>query len=702
MPFFSNYTLQDIIGIFLGVVLFPVIIVIPGYVAGWFLDLFDFRLRQPIVRFQIGLILSISISPILFFLMLRFFSQFFAYGTILVSLILFVAILYHEPRSLSIVNQDRQNNTNRFIKYALWISLGWIVFVTIMLTEFQTGDRLYFNVVAHDFSSRVAIINAITRTGIPPVNPSYFPGHPVYLTYLYYFWYVLCSLIDQVGGKWIDAREAMVASVVWCGLSLMATAALYLRLRNPGGSVKTWKSALRGVGLVFISGADIIPVLMISSVQKADYLEGDIEHWNEQITAWIGSLAWAPHHVAAMIACLVGVMLLLQAQKQSSSDRRTAMIIAGLAFASAFGLSVFVTIVFAIFWGIWLIICLIQKNWGTVLVMLIPAVVGLIAISPFLLDLIGNSNSGSASIPLTIAVRAFWPVGIFIQGYPTLVRNVIYLLALPINYFLELGFFFIAGFLWLQHYSKGIWKQNPFFVAEIIILATSVLVGSFVRSTVILSNDIGWRAWLPGQFILLIWGVDIIERAFNHNPHGKRPLSPYLKGTSSQLKVFLIIGLLTTLMDIVFLRAWPFLVDSDVARIPNSFSMDKQLGKRTFAARQAYEYMNENLPADTVIQINPTDKVDRTIGLYANRQVAISVHTAFGISEQELERKISIVSSIFKEENWRSIDEACNNNFITTLVVNDLDELWNNLADLEKQRAPLYKNQYYAVFRCGR
>ena len=59
-----NFTLQDILGATLAFCLFPLVIVFPGYVVGWALDLFDFRRRQPIVRLGIGIALSFAVSPI--------------------------------------------------------------------------------------------------------------------------------------------------------------------------------------------------------------------------------------------------------------------------------------------------------------------------------------------------------------------------------------------------------------------------------------------------------------------------------------------------------------------------------------------------------------------------------------------------------------------------------------------------------------
>lgn len=700
MQILTNYTLQDVLGTMLAVMVFPVVFVVPGYSAGWLFDLFNFKQRRPLTRFLTGILLSFAISPILFFLIFRFLPRNFIYIIAAAITILFVVILYRTPGSLQIIQLNRQDKPNRQIKFLLWGTLAWIVFLVLFLVEFQSDHRLYYNVVAYDYSTRVAIVNAITNSGVPPINPGYYPGHPVYLTYLYYFWYILCSFVDMVGGKWITAYEAMMASVIWCNLGLMSAVAFYLRLRLPGVGEKIWNSSLAGVGLLLVSGADIIALMVTLTWGVTGGLNGDIEHWNEQITAWVGALSWVPHHAAAMIACIVGVMLYLHARGQNGRQRTSNFVIAGLAFASSFGLSVFVTIVFVICWGIWILFHAFKKDFRLASLMSLSGFIGLLVICPFIADLLGGSGGEASTFPLTLAVRVFRPIAPLMIGFPLWLKNIIYFLALPVNYFFELGFFFYAGMQWYRHNRKS-WQENRFHASEITILVIVLFVGSFVRSTTISSNDIGWRAWLPGQFVLLIWGVDIIDKIINERRAQPQSLLPSLAEPHFVLQLFLIIGLLTTLTDVIMLRVTPILVDSGSVALPNSFSPDTNFGNRTFAARDFYEYLNDHLPDNTVIQINPTDSVDRAIGLYSNQQSAVSVHTAFGIPEQELNDRISRISAMFALTNWFSIDEYCNKYFVDIMIVNDLDPLWKKLDILETQRAPVYKNQYYAAFQCG-
>ena len=66
-----SFTAQDIIGDLMGCLLFPLIVVAPGYVVGWIYNLFHFKNRLPLVRVLISILLSISVCPILIYLSYR-------------------------------------------------------------------------------------------------------------------------------------------------------------------------------------------------------------------------------------------------------------------------------------------------------------------------------------------------------------------------------------------------------------------------------------------------------------------------------------------------------------------------------------------------------------------------------------------------------------------------------------------------------
>jgi hypothetical protein len=673
-----NFTLQDVIGTIAGFFIFPFVLIFPGYVTGWAFDLFQFRARFLPSRLAISLILSVAISPILYYLVISLFS--FNAGLAVTALIAaaFVALLTYEKPAWP---QDGR------WRIFFWASLGWTIFAIFCLVDLQWGNReLYFNVASLDHTTRVSIIDAMTRTGVPPINPSYYPGHYVKLTFLYFFWNVLGSIIDIAGGRLVDARTAFFASVIWCGIALMALIAFYIRLRDGLGGGKVWRRALVGIASLSLSGLDIIPVVAL--MIYANGVIGDLEHWNEQITAWIGSLLWVPHHVAGLIAGCVGMMLALSARGQTRSKQFVALTIAGAAFASAVGLSVWVALLFVLFWGIWMFFLYFQKEQRALLLpMLVTGVVAVILASPFLSGLLSGGSGGASAFPIAMDIRSFRPADAFLDNSSLLWRSLIRLAFLPLNYFLELGFFFLVAFVWLKN-NKGRLRNNPFYFAEVLLLGASFFVGTFTHSTLIANNDLGWRAWLPGQFVLLIWGVDVLE-GFINSPHHHFVLSRKIK---YNLFLLAALGLSTTILDITLLRFAYYL------------SFGSEAGRQIYAARQAYTIINKTLPFDAIVQYNPAGVLNRPVGLYGMRQSAISDRSAYGVPLDEYSAKVAAVSKIFNlesQQSWSPLDALCDEHSINVIVIVDSDLLWKSLDLLEQQRAALYADDYNAVFLCG-
>jgi hypothetical protein len=674
----SNFTLQDTLGTTLAFCLFPLVIVFPGYVFGWVFNLFEFRGRLLHTRFAISLLLSVAINPIFYYLVTSLLSLDAALiVTILIALVFIILSICERP-TLS-------RNWPWFT--LLLIFLGWLVLSIFSLVDLQWGNHeLYFSVTSYDHTTRVSIIDAMTRTGIPPINPSYYPGHYVKLTFLYFFWYILGSMIDFMGGSFIDARTALFASVIWCGLALMAMIAFYLRLRNGRDKAKTWQHAFIGFASLLITGLDILPTLPF--MRYGNGVIGDLEHWNEQITAWVGSLLWVPHHVASLIAGFVGVMLVHSVRGQSRTKQFTALAFSGVAFASALGLSVWVTFVFVLFWGIWMLFLYIQKEQRTLLFpMFIAGVTALLFASPFLSGLLSGGSGGEVgAFPVAFTVRSFSYVDVLLKNSPLLWKILARLIFLPLNYFLELGFFALAAFVWLKSYKDDLCK-NPYYFAEILLLGVSFFIGTFTRTTIVGNNDLGWRAWLPGQFVLLIWGVDVLSQ-FSMSSQKLPPLSPV---TKYNLVVLAAIGITTTILDVTLLR------------FGYNFAYGSEGGHQIFSARQAYTVINQTLPKDVIVQYNPSGATNRPSGLYGMRQSAISDRTNYGVPLDQYFAKVEAVSKIFEMknvQNWEPLYALCNENSIDVIVIMESDPLWQSLDLLGSQRNFIYKDDHYAVFSC--
>lgn len=340
--------------------------------------------------------------------------------------------------------------------------------------------------------------------------------------------------------------------------------------------------------------------------------------------------------------------------------------------------------------------------------MLLAGVIAGIAASPFIFGVLGGGSGLGGGLGIVLDVRKFGPVAIYIDSLGTLSRNIIYLLILPINYLLELGFFFVVGLLWLQQRRNAGTSNNPFHVAEMILLLVATLIGSFVHSTIISNNDLGWRCWLFGQFVLLVWAVDILEQLFTgHDFKLKITLFARTKiiKAGRLLAILAAIGIFTTVLDTALLRTWALFIDNAVAGFPNGMSPDTQLSSRAFSARLAYDYIRDDLPENIIIQHNPKRGLDRPAGLYGSRQMVISAHTAYGIPQDKYQYLVKQVGQIFSISDviaWDNIDNICDQYFINVIVVNDIDPLWKSIPKLVQIRPALYRNDYYAIFSCGR
>ena len=171
-------------------------------------------------------------------------------------------------------------------------------------------------------------------------------------------------------------------------------------------------------------------------------------------------------------------------------------------------------------------------------------------------------------------------------------------LFLPLNYLLEFGFFFLIAWIILRRYGESN-KLSREQVALGLLLGTSVLVCTFVRSSVISFNDLGWRGLLVAQFVIVLWSVEFwpswatVERS-----------------TRKWLQITLALGAAGTAYQTVMLRIYPILVDSGAIPRHEWISPDRQVARRTMATRQAYRKLASVLPEDT-FAVQPKERGGR-------------------------------------------------------------------------------------------
>ncbi len=700
----SNFFLQDTVGISLAFLLFAFVFVFPGYVIGWSFNLLKQRTQPLMAQLAAGIFISASVVPAFLFLVYRLTSARVGIG-VLFAFAIAAAYIYFTQNKASDKTPVSAAEKG-FQKYVLGLILLWVLFSVFVSADLQIGKRLYFSNNSYDMLTRVAVVDAMTRSGVPPVNPSYFPGEEVRLNFLYYYWYILASAVDMLGGSLVSAFHAMTASISWCGIVLFATVSTYMQVRAP--SENNWKKTFIGIQLFAVSGLDCIIIILAAVKEGYLPINGGIEGWNMPIMSWLNAVTWVPHHVVAAVACIFGLLILLREKNERFADKVLASVIIGLAFASAFGLSVWVMFVFGIFWAVWAVMSLAQKKYASLWVMVLSGVFALIFVSPFLTGLVSGTSNPSAvgnASPVALYIRPFMASVVFPEGTSPIVLGTANFFMLPLNYLFELGFFFLMAAVWIQEFYSRNKNVSPIYKAELVLAAVTTVVLSFLYSTLISINDLGIRGWLPLQILLIVWSVDVITMFMSD----KKWITPGIfrvlenpKSLGLVLGVTLTLGLLTSSLEAVSLRMWAMLIDMNVTDFPNSISVDNRLGERTYYARLAYTYISENTAPDTIIQNNPIGQFDRPSGLYATRQMVISDRTIYGVPIPVYAKFSQDIGSIFRRKaaTWNDIDVKCSQYMIDILVFKDTDRVWESLPDLKTIRPPLYENPYYALYSC--
>jgi hypothetical protein len=373
--------------------------------------------------------------------------------------------------------------------------------------------------------------------------------------------------------------------------------------------------------------------------------------------------------------------------------------VGGAAFASAVGSSIFVTFVFAAFLCLWTLVT-IWKRWRRETLGLLAAGSVMIVLSlPYLREL---SSAGETASPFHLTVRAF-PLASIIatprlsEAWRLIVVNGA---LLPLNYFLEFGFFFlVAASKWRQIRSAGKpVSRNDLALA--LMLTTSLAICTFVRSNSSGMNDLGWRGMLVAEFVLVLWAVDLF-------PASGRP--GFVSAHQRALMVaFVVLGLAGTVYDLVIARAYPIL--ADLGKLPplDWMSPDREFGQRTYAARSAYEWLRHATPSTAAVQSNPNVVFQDTLGmLYGDRHTVaadLKCLTAFGGDAAECRPLVAKLQEIFPPAGRQvsgGLQEVCGALPVDVLVAKDTDSAWSDRQSWVWRGKPMYGNQFVRLFPCA-
>jgi hypothetical protein len=676
----EHFMRDDAVGAVLGVILFAPVLLAPGYVCGWLLNAFDFREQPRGWRAVISLLLSVAAAPIVVFLLGSFLSM------------RAVWLFYGLAAAFTVMMEFRSPGTSRprVPGWVVWTALGWAVVVCASGIDLQFGERLYPPVLAYDFNMRTEIVQSLVSHGLPAVNPLFFPGHAVPLRY-HYFWFIPCALVDMLGGRLVNARQALIAGDVWCGWALMAVAVLFLRIFHPAGDRNLAGRAKWAIGLLAVAGLDLLPNLFYDvghALTGGWFVYSSAEWWNEPFTGFPHAVFFEAHHVAGVIACLIGLLLLWRGRSYARAAG------AGLCFGSSVGLSVYVAFTFAIFLAVWVVMVLIRHGWRESVPWVLSGVIAAACAAPFLLTIAGAGGGGSFA---RFAVRGFAPFDTVLPAFGLSWNTiaVVDFLALPLNYFLETGVWFVMAILWWRRLRRRGALGNDAVTAAVIMFTVSLLVGTFLRSNVINNNDLGWRSVLFAQFIVLIWSVDPLRAWWRSRPR------------RAGIYALLALGLASTVYDFAWMRAYIPMSDAGLVPVAKWFGSDRHQGELTFAARQVYERVAELAPQDAVLQENPNRWNDVYYGLYGLRQTAAFdwiCGAELGGDPRECARMQSKLMPLFNDPTASrsiDIDQLCDAWGIGVLVAKSDDPVFTDRCAWPWKRAAIAGNERVKAIQCG-
>jgi hypothetical protein len=585
------------------------------------------------------------------------------------------------------------------------IAFIWAFVAIGSLVDLQFKDLLYFSTTAFDYSTRTAFTAATARI-IPPINP-FFAGSPPMLLRYHYFWMLVCGLATRLGN--VDPRQAMYGGTVWAGIALMSLIAMSLRF-FVGAREHLARKALIGCSLLLVTGLDLLPTVFLYLRSKA--VNPDMEWWNEQITSWVDALLWTPHHVMSVVACVVGLLVIRQ-PATTKYQRAVAILIAGLAFASSVGLSVLASFTFALFVVFWLPLAAYRRWWDDVTGLLGAGAVALVVALPYLRIVMGPGvdGSGGGGRFFSVAIRDF-PLATNLiasmfqmPAHKLPALQLILLLLLPLNYFLELGFFFVVGALRIHSIRSGATQMTREEQTGWMIVGTSFLVGSFMRSTTIGSNDLGWRCFLQAQLVLLLWSALLVDEWWS----SPRITSVGRREVAGFVRILAAIGLIGTMYQVLMLRLYPILQDRRLMSptMASWLDQDYKLGKRTFALRSIYDSLGTVLPAGAIVQYNPNAAAFIPHELYSGHGAAMGLPlcgAVFGGDVSSCEGRMKSIAPLFgkpSQAESADLDNICREYGITIMLVDDLDSAWGEHGSWVWTRKPILANDYARAVACG-
>jgi hypothetical protein len=460
---------------------------------------------------------------------------------------------------------------------------------------------------------------------------------------------------------------------------------------------------------------------------------------------------------------MLGFVFLWHAGRPSEHTAKQRVLLAILAatgFASAAGLSVYVTFAFALFLFAAALFWLVTRRFNTVGLYIAVGALVLLLSAGYLHDLRTVAQAGDAAPGLEAATKQppfFATLGLR-QVPPTLMpalRHAVHdsklanillrpFLLVPVM-FLELGFFFLVA----VRQSRSDWGQPAIHTAASqatpirrdigdirwltwLMLASGLWVALMMRSTVITNNDLSFRGVEIAQFILLVWGAAQLagDRAetqdLETSTETKRLTGTNRFGIGWLAGSLLFLGGISSAYQLVMLRF--YLLGSDRYNWTNPVIPQSEFGNRFGSInrqlREAYSSLDHVLPPSAKVQFGAAPKLGLQHLFYSRYQELEGMFpdcgTDFGGSRNECFRLDARIAPIFgiaepppgtdrsafkviyvpTLKTASDVYSLCRDLGIDALLVTGEDPVWNEPDGWPHQMKPVFASDFVAAYTC--
>jgi hypothetical protein len=751
-----NFTLLDVLGTLHALPFFALLFLAPGYCLGRASNVLRFRRRGAAEQWLLSMGISIVVMPIALNLLSRGFPLRITIAFCWLLAIIAVGDLLVRWREIGFA---LRLSMDRSTAIALTLAAGWAIICLVSLPDLQLGHRLYSSAAVADLGVRSAFVASAMHGGSPPANPFFFPGTIVKLRY-YYYWYVLTAIPGEAAG--VEPRAALFASSIWSGWILAAAAAIFLK-HFYGVRRRIRAASVVAMALIGVTGLDALYVLFL--YLKYRIVLSDMEIWDtDQVTSWMNSLLWVPHHVAATSACMLGFVFLWHAGRKlhhSPPQRTLLAALAAMGFASAAGLSVYVTFAFILFLFAAATFWLVTRRFNIVgLYIAVGALVAILSIG-YLRDLSATGahagdavSSATATTPspavfATLSLRHLPPTlaPVLLHAvHESKLANIALrpFVLLPII-FIEFGFFFLVAIRQARHdwserklratldpATPGLRDIRDIRWLTWLMLASGLWVALMMHSTVITNNDLSFRGVEVAQFILLIWGASQLaggrtetrlSATESHTSHIATYAPPRIGWLAGSL---LALGLASTIYQLTMLRF--YLYGSDQYGWTNPVIPQSEFGGRlgdiNQQVREAYATLDQILPPTAKVQFGAAPKLNLQLLYYSRYQQPDGMFpgcgTAFGGSQSQCRQLENSIAPIFgtappppgtdqtpsnavRVPTLKSPDAVyslCRDLNVDALLVTGEDPVWNDPDAWPRQIKPVFSSDFVAAYTC--